>query len=239
MGLAGNAAVIIWNDVLEGARADFLAWHNREHMLERVGIPGFHRGRRGCAVTGGPEFLTLYEVEDGDVLVSGPYLERLDAPSVWTRRVLPQFRNTARSLCRTEVSLGGGIGGFMATVRLSHAVEASDAAGVRTAFSRAASQVLRSSPEVTGTHLLLRDLAASRREIAEGRLRTESVAMPATILLVEANSARPAEEGARLIAEAVGESCRELSAGILGLYRHEFCLMAGDCARLQLAAEPA
>jgi hypothetical protein len=49
MALAGEGAICIWNDILPEHRAEFYAWHNEEHMPERVGIPGFRRGRRYIA----------------------------------------------------------------------------------------------------------------------------------------------------------------------------------------------
>jgi len=59
-GLAGRGAITIWQDVRPEAREDFFAWHNGEHIPERVGIPGFLRGRRYGALAGSPEFFTLY-----------------------------------------------------------------------------------------------------------------------------------------------------------------------------------
>ena len=44
--VAGEAAVVIRNDLVPDARADFYAWHLDEHMAERAGIPCFRRGRR-------------------------------------------------------------------------------------------------------------------------------------------------------------------------------------------------
>jgi hypothetical protein len=46
MALMGHGAVAIWNDVAPEGLAEFYEWHHREHMPERVSIPGFLRGRR-------------------------------------------------------------------------------------------------------------------------------------------------------------------------------------------------
>ena len=59
MSLSGLGAVAIWHDLVPEARDEFYDWHNREHMPERVGIPGFRRGRRYIAAAGGPEFFNL------------------------------------------------------------------------------------------------------------------------------------------------------------------------------------
>ena len=50
-------------------------------MPERVGIPGFRRGRRYRACDDGtrPEFFTLYEAESFEVLQGQDYADRLNA----------------------------------------------------------------------------------------------------------------------------------------------------------------
>ena len=58
-GLAGGGAVVIWNGIRPELREDFFEWHPREHMVERLSIPGFLRGRRCIALDGATEFLTV------------------------------------------------------------------------------------------------------------------------------------------------------------------------------------
>ena len=91
MSLAGQAVVAIWNGIAPEGRTEFYEWHNREHMPERVGIPGFRRGRRYIAKYGTPEFFTLYEADSAEVLVGQDYLNRLNNPTPWTQRVPPTF----------------------------------------------------------------------------------------------------------------------------------------------------
>src|SRR4029078_9060656 len=117
MSLAGLGAGCIWHDLLPEARDDFQQWHNREHMPERVGIPGFRRGRRYVAVASTPESFNLYDADSPEVLGGQDYLNRLNAPTEWTRRVVPSFRNVSRSICRVVYSDGVGQGGFMLTQR--------------------------------------------------------------------------------------------------------------------------
>lgn len=82
MSLLGKAVVAIWNDILPEGRENFIEWHNREHIPERVSIPGFLRGRRYIAQQGTPEYFTLYEAADAQVLVGQPYLDRLNNPTL-------------------------------------------------------------------------------------------------------------------------------------------------------------
>ena len=95
MSLLGDALVAIWHEVPRQARADYFEWHNREHMAERVAIPGFLRGRRYCAIVGAPEFCTLYETQSLDVLTGPDYTARLNDPTLWTRR----WRRSCTATC--------------------------------------------------------------------------------------------------------------------------------------------
>jgi hypothetical protein len=112
----GKAAVAIWCDVAPQARVEFDDWHAHEHMPERLSIPGFLRGSRWVSADGGSYFM-LYEAKDEATITSGPYLERLNDPSAWSRKMMPQHRNMVRSLCRVVASEGAGLGGAMLTLR--------------------------------------------------------------------------------------------------------------------------
>ena len=46
MPLRGSAFLAIWHDIEEHGELEYDDWHTREHMPERVGIPGFEAGRR-------------------------------------------------------------------------------------------------------------------------------------------------------------------------------------------------
>src|SRR5829696_2908890 len=115
MSLAGEGALAIWHDIAPEGRGQFYAWHGGEHMPERVGIPGFLRGRRYVSVQGVPEFFNLYETASSDVVKGADYLTRLNAPTPWTVSTVRHFRGVARSLCAVAVSAGEGQGGLMAT----------------------------------------------------------------------------------------------------------------------------
>jgi hypothetical protein len=84
--LSGKAVMINWSDVAPEHRPAYYEWHNREHMVGRLGITGFRRGRRYIAVDANRDFLILYEVQDVGVLMSEEYLRKANAPSDLTRR---------------------------------------------------------------------------------------------------------------------------------------------------------
>ena len=106
MALLGKGALVIWHDPAPDAESDYNEWHSKEHMLERVGVPGFRRGFRYVALEGAPRYLNLYEVDELATLTSRPYLDRLNDPTPWTRRVVPQVHNNSRTLCRVIASAG-------------------------------------------------------------------------------------------------------------------------------------
>jgi hypothetical protein len=114
--MLGSAAVAMWWDVAPEMRAEWEDWHTNEHMPERLAIPGFLRGTRWVS---GDSYFVLYEVDRMSTLTGGAYLERLNNPTPWSRKMMPHHRNMVRSLCELRESYGAGIPQVMATVRWS------------------------------------------------------------------------------------------------------------------------
>lgn len=104
--MIGDAALGIWMDVDADSLDDFNAWYRRQHLPERLSVPGFLRGRRYEGGGGGPRYFTLYETADAGVLSSEPYLERLNAPTDWTRRALPLVRRMVRNAYSRVAAMG-------------------------------------------------------------------------------------------------------------------------------------
>ena len=48
MALRGKGMLIVFTEVKPRDERDFNEWYNREHIDERVNLPGFHRARRPC-----------------------------------------------------------------------------------------------------------------------------------------------------------------------------------------------
>src|SRR5215212_1412868 len=118
MSLLGEGALVIWNDVVSGSEGEFDRWHIKEHMPERLAVPGFLRVRRVAADAKESRYFTLYETASVATLGSPPYLARLNDPTPWSRELFPLWRNTTRTACRVTASMGQGIGGWVATVEL-------------------------------------------------------------------------------------------------------------------------
>ena len=121
MPLLGSAAMLLAFDVDPAAIAEHDDWHTHEHLPERLSIPGFMRGTRWTALRGNPRYFVMYEVEQLVTLTSKPYLDRLNAPSPWTARMMPHYRGMTRGFCSVVASCGVGMGSIACVVRFEPA----------------------------------------------------------------------------------------------------------------------
>ena len=186
MALLGTGVLAIWNGIAPEAEADFLAWHIGEHIPERVGVPGFLRGRRYVAEDGHPKYFNFYEAESADVFSSAPYRARLNDPTPWTQRVITHFTDTSRTVCDVAATQGLGEGSWIETIRLeTRAPEALEAA-----LRGDVLPALGGQAGIVAAHLLRGHEPAGGLTV-EARLRDRPDATAAWILLVEAVGAAP------------------------------------------------
>jgi hypothetical protein len=161
--LLGRAVLAFWSDVAPEHEDGFNDWYTNEHLPERVGVPGFLRGRRYVKTDDSQavqKYFTLYETESLATLSSAPYLERLDNPTPWTQKMVPLFLNSNRVAYAIGASIGGGIGGWMVTVEFGPRPDAADEL-----------PSLLDEPDVTGCALGEADLdtTSAKDGTAEGR----------------------------------------------------------------------
>src|SRR5574341_2338261 len=126
MALLGQAALGIWMDIAPGVEDDFERWYREQHFPERLGVPGFLRGRRYRTAREAPTFFILYETENTEVLRSPAYMTRLNNPTDWTRRVLPNMRNVVRNAYRLIHTVGTDEGQGVITLRLDPVPDGQD-----------------------------------------------------------------------------------------------------------------
>lgn len=225
--LLGAAAVLIWNDVAPEGRERFYRWHDREHIPERLALPGFRRGRRFSRPGHSPEWLTMYEALDVSALVSREYLARLNAPTPATASALKAFRNTSRAVCRLAHSVGSSSGGQVLAMRLAIAEGRADALcrHVRDeAFPRA-----MACTGVLACHLYAADTSASFVDTAESSTREFDV--PAWVILCEASTPAAADNARRMID---GDEFGQLGVEV----RSDAAVYALEICRLAAAARP-
>ncbi|SAL14149.1 hypothetical protein AWB71_00481 [Caballeronia peredens] len=185
MSLLGKAVVLIWNDVVAQARDGFYEWHDKEHIPERLALDGFLRGRRYRGDNASPEWLTVYEARDMDVLTGDAYLERLNNPTPLTRASVAHFRNTARSICRIAETRGDSTGGYVLTLQLRTEDDAADALQRHVAATLFPALLERG--DVLAAHFFIADDPASNLQTAEAKERAFTV--PSRVLMIEAATA--------------------------------------------------
>src|SRR4051812_45875983 len=139
---AGSGFLAIWSDVESRDETDYLHWLAREHTAERVSIPGFLGVRVFRAQL--PEdrrYFILYRLAAPGVVGSEPYLVRLNAPTEWSRRIMPVLRNFVRGGGRVVAEAGRGEGSMVVPIicELSEVAAAREALGRLAALDRVAS----------------------------------------------------------------------------------------------------
>jgi len=112
-----EAALVIWVDIAPADDDLFNTWHSREHVQERVGLPGWQRGSRFKGMERPGRYLLLYDAENTAAFGSEAYYARLRAPTAMSRAIFPKFRNASRTVCSVERRQGEGIGAAILTVR--------------------------------------------------------------------------------------------------------------------------
>jgi len=198
MALLGTAVVFILFDRAPGTVEEFYTWHDREHMPERLGIPGFLRGRRYHVIGEGPQFLTLYEASDMDVLIGPDYLQRLNNPTPFSRKVGPLARNNSRGVCHVVKSISEqATGSALALIRFF----CTNASALDQCLSQLEPALLRMNG-IYGVHWCNTNKTASTIEVEEKKNR--EIFIPESIILVEGSQVPNVLSAAEMI---VNKAC--------------------------------
>src|SRR6185437_14639056 len=104
MALRGKGMLVVFTEVKPRDERDFNEWYNREHIDERVNLPGFHRARRYVAQRGSPKYLA-----------TPGYLALLANQTPWSQAVMARFTHFNRMTVRVQIDLAHGIGGAITT----------------------------------------------------------------------------------------------------------------------------
>jgi hypothetical protein len=118
MPLAGKGMLLTSMDIDPSDEAEFNRWYDREHLEERVAIPGFLEARRYVAHDGKPKYLSLYSTETFEVLDSPAYRTALANQTAWSKANIARFKNMIRAVARITISRGQGRGAALGIVRV-------------------------------------------------------------------------------------------------------------------------
>lgn len=173
--MQGDGFLAIWSDVAASQETDYLHWLTREHTAERLGVEGFLAVRVFQAVDDSANrFLILYELESPEALAGRSYLDRLNAPTPWSQRIMPILQNFVRGGGRRIVSEGHGRGGCVAALPSSGAWPGD--AGVIAA--------LAGQDRIAAAHLLQTDTEKTAIRTNEKSLRADDRSFE-SLLIVE------------------------------------------------------
>jgi hypothetical protein len=122
--MRGAGFLAIWSDVESGNLTDYRHWLTREHTTERVTTKGFLGGRVFRAARGDiNRFFILYELEAPEVLDGPAYMARLNAPTPWSQRIMPQLGNFIRGGGVMSARAGRGEGSTIVALRVERLPE--------------------------------------------------------------------------------------------------------------------
>jgi len=168
-----RGVMLLLFDIAAEDAAEHDHWHTREHMPERLGIPGFRRGTRWTARDSVVHYCVLYEVAALAVLDSPAYRERLDHPTPWTAAMMRRYVGMRRTLCSVDASSGCGMGSTALVVRF--ASEVGQAARLDHWLADEVLPALALRPGFGGSHLFHNALAATMTQEQEIRGRDATV----------------------------------------------------------------
>ncbi|WP_175783863.1 DUF4286 family protein [Burkholderia ambifaria] len=110
-----HGQLCVWTDIDPAHEADFNAWYDREHMQERVAIPGFTHARRFRATDGGPrKYLALYVTDTLDVFRSDAYRRAFTQQTAWSLANFERMTGTQRRVGDLTIEAGDGEGMHLA-----------------------------------------------------------------------------------------------------------------------------
>ncbi len=122
--MRGAGFLAIWSDVERSNLTDYRHWLTREHSMERVTTDGFLANRVFRAIRADIErFFILYELQAPEVLDGPAYLARLNAPTPWSQRIMPQLGNFVRGGGAVTARAGRGEGSTIVALRLERLPE--------------------------------------------------------------------------------------------------------------------
>jgi hypothetical protein len=160
MPMAGKGMLLTSMNIDAPDDAEFNRWYDREHLEERVAIPGFREARRYVAQEGNPKYLSLYSTETFEVLDSPAYRAALANQTAWSKANIARFKDMIRGVARITISRGSGRGAVLGIIRLRPSAGGEDK--LRAALRDHLDPAKLPGIGLISMHLLENDLALSK-----------------------------------------------------------------------------
>ncbi|MGX9784487.1 hypothetical protein [Janthinobacterium lividum] len=190
--------LFVWTSADPEHELDFNRWYDREHVEERVRIPGFVSGTRYQSVRGSRKYLGLYRTDSLGAFQTPDYFKAFGQQTPWSVTNLQRMVDPMRRVCAIEAETGMGTGAWLAVLRLGAPAIGQDAAAV--AGMAALGAQLLQIDGVIATRLLTPDANLSGplpAEQKEGRVLDP-------IFLIDASSESAASAAADAASAALG-----------------------------------
>ena len=194
------AQLLVWTDVDPAFEADFNRWYDREHMAERVALPGFRWARRYCAAKG-KRYLALYRTDSLEAFTSPAYVEAFAHQTAWSKQNLARMVDPMRRVGPITFERGQGTGGAIGLILLAPGKTGLQA--VERVIDKATS-----IDGILGGQLLVPDTALSTPLPNENQ--TARILAPA--LVIEATGTGPAERATAIVARELTNATVETAA---------------------------
>ena len=172
MSLLGSAVLVNWGGIVKDKEIEYNDWHSKEHMPERISLPGFLRGLRAVGISGtnlNHKYFMMYEAERKEVFTSTKYLKRLNNPTEWTKNFFSNYLSPSRTICSVISSKSIGVGGYLATIRFL---------GEKVSNNYSVENLKSFAPKilkligVTGMHVILGDSSYGQMNTEEKKYRS-------------------------------------------------------------------
>ena len=122
--------LFVWTSADPEHELDFNRWYDREHVEERVRIPGFVSGTRYQSVRGPRKYLGLYRTVSLAAFQTPDYFKAFGQQTPWSLTNLERMRDPMRRVCAIEAEAGFGTGAWLAVLRLGASAIGQDGAAV-------------------------------------------------------------------------------------------------------------
>ena len=90
----GTGLHMVFADIPADKEDEFNRWYDEEHIGDILALPGVLNAARYVAVSGGPKYLTCYELETPDAMWTPEYENERKNSTEWTKKMNPRVIGT-------------------------------------------------------------------------------------------------------------------------------------------------
>lgn len=219
MPLHGKGMLVVYAETKSRHERDFNEWYNREHIDERINLPGFHRARRYVAEKGSPKYLAIYECDAVGDLATPGYLARLAKQTPWSDRVTGRFTRFHRLTLVIKFDQTHGVGGLMTTIRFT------PAAGLRSALIQWLRETLRplvARPGLVGAAVGENDVDTANAPLQEKSMDNPKAEDPEWVIMLEGSDQRALSAARKIFKLPMLKKFGVTKAPKVGTYRFLF-----------------